>query len=370
MGKVKTGAYNPIPVVPIALVGECYRFPKGPINLGTGGKTMTNRALSRSAAVLTALLVCALIAGDSPSAENSGKLGYQEGNPFEDLVITRVDAEYHLNVHDPEKPKKCGSSRLDLTFEVKNTGSETLKTKRIKLYWRTNKADENWPEQRTKSKKPSKRSEWPDGWWGECRLPEEMGPGQTVTLTAHPDLHHVGKWHPMELEARLGLYDTIIRPHGLKYVGVRDPVNRDFDFGLPDVRVPEGFIEVGKGKIEGREEEFVYARARLEAVGGTYKGPIKFTLTMRPDPEKVEQPEYRRYKHRSIKFAYDLEDGLTGSKTIQMKPMVFSADVLQKQGDIYIRLGCPEHGLRGVATDADPSNNVQTRTPGGEKPKP
>jgi hypothetical protein len=318
--------------------------------------------------LVIAMAVSSLSAGDlskdEPTTQPASDQAYDEDNDYHDLAID-VDATFEWYVHDPEDEKKCSSSHVEFRFTVSNQGDAAASTRGVRLYWRTNMADELWPVEKPRSVPPGERNPDGTGWMGDFFLPPQLPPGQSVEFVKDMPVRGMGKWHPIIVEARLGAPPNDGWPHDYRYVGRFAPFSRSINLNVADVAVPKGGIQIIADEREGSDDHNMGARVQVAATGGAFDGPVSVSIRIRCDADKVEQDEFRRYRHRTLWFKGKTEEGLGGATTLLMGPTVFSRDVLNLDDvRVVLMLGCPKHGLASPVFDADPSNNIDIRGAG------
>lgn len=281
---------------------------------------------------------------------------------FAALKIEKIDARFQAHPHDAAAPGKCGESRLDIYFEVKNSGPTSVETNGVGLYWRTNRQGEAWPSRRSQFVKTPGPGDIVTGWSGEFLLPKELKPGESFTCAFSPKFGpQVGRWHPMLVEARLRYVDFTKNTGEFHDQGL-DGDSRTFDFGVPDVRVPPQGFQVFSGRNE-KGVEMLGARIQVESDGAPFNGVLGVSVEMVPDPEKVKLDRFKAWKGRRLTLNEVLKGGLTGTKTLFTAPKAFSFEVLEvKNAWLRITLGCGEHGPSNMFWDANPANNRETRT--------
>jgi hypothetical protein len=281
---------------------------------------------------------------------------------FSALKVEKIEARFQAHPHDPAAPGKCGESRLDLSFEVKNSGPTAVATNGLGLYWRTNRPGEAWPARRTQFIKPPAPGEVVTGWSGEFLLPKEMKSGESATYTFSPKFGpQVGRWHPILVEARLRFVDFMLNTGEFHDQGL-DGDSRTFDFGVPDVRVPPEGFQIFTARNE-KGVEMLGARIQVESTGAPFDGVLGVSVEMVPDPEKVKLDRFKSWRGRRLTLNEVLKGGLAGTKTLLTPPKAFSSEVLEvKNAWLRVALGCAEHGPSNAFWDANPANNRETRT--------
>ncbi len=303
-------------------------------------------ARSRNGIGLFPLIVFPLILILSVSAQTwESYADYQPNNPFVNLEITDVRAEYIPFYHDPNKPDDCPGTRINFSFTVTNKGQQPQKLPRL-LRFETN-SPKPWM-RRTDS--TATKPEEDVSMTGRVKIQSStdvvLKPGESTILTTF-SLPPEGPWNPMNLEARL--VNLVVGQE--TFVGARQPFSRTITVDAPDyfpVRLIEAPVDGGTSETAKRWKLAAY----FDCVGKRVGGPVKMTIDVK-----------QLGKEDSYLLAGQTYD--TDAELVFLSGPVLG--IGQRDPDralATIRVGCPIHKFQlGHLKDANPSNDSKFNKP-------
>lgn len=301
---------------------------------------------TRSVIALLPVILLPLILILSVSAQTWEKYAdYQPNNPFVDLEITDVRAEYVPFFHDPNKPDDCLDSRINFWFTVTNKGKQPQKLPRL-LRFETN-SPKPWM-RRTDS--TAIKPEEDVSMTGSIKIRGSMEvvlkPGESTVLTTFrlpPD----GPWNPMNLEARL--VNLVFGEE--TFVGARQPFSRTITVDAPDYVPVKMYYGPADGRTFETAKRFLLA-AYWDCIGKRVGGPVRMVIDVKELGGNGSSLLVGR--------EYDIDTEL----------VLFSESVLAigrpdfNRVQSTIRVGCPIHKFQqGHLRDANPSNDSKFNKP-------